>query len=325
MIYRKIRLISLKRLLCAAVLLFLTCGILYHIPFFDVLWPAQIQNPAGIIELYQEGITYVELTADTLYYTGYDYVENGRVTGSYYYNLYDGTCIFFLLPISQCNGQAEILYRTPVKARLQSGGKLLQEMISQLSADLSWTPQGLASVSSRVIINAVDYLLIQNLAFWSVSLIVFVISLLVFLNELSYLLFPMLHPACFRLRRYGPVREQALRAEKELREIPVLTRGIFTITEHYLIASSSVQLYILPLDKIVWAYKHSVRHRFHFRRVHITYTLQVAALKRLTLVAAVQPKEDVDAVLDCIGQMVPDVLLHYTRENERLARIRCRM
>ncbi len=321
LIYHKIRVISMKRLIYAAVMLLVTCSIFYHIPFFDLVWPAQITDPAGIIDLYQNDITYVELTADTLYYSGYDYVENGKTAGSFYYNLYDGTCIFFLLSNSQCNNRQEVLTNIPVKARLQSGGKLLSELIQDMSADLGWTAQGLSSVSSRILINAVDYLLFKNIAFFAVSILIFVVSLLVFLNVLSYLIFPMLHPACFRLRRYGSAKEQIARAEQELHGSPVLKAGIFTITDHYLIAASKIQLYILPLDKIVWVYKHSSLHHFRFNRLRITYTLRVVAKKKLTLIASVQPKEDVDAVIDCISRYNPEVLVNYSRENERLARL----
>lgn len=325
MIYRKIRLISLQRLIYAAIMLITTCYIFYRIPFFDVLWPAQINDPSTIIELYQNDITCVELTVDTLYYSGYDYVENGNVTGSYYYNLYDGTCIYFLLPNSQCNNRQDVLTNVQVKARLQSGGKLLSDVIQKMAVDLNWTAQGLSSVSSRIIINAIDYLLLKNVIFLTICLVVFVTSLLVFLNVLSYMLFPLLHPACFRLRRYGSVREQIQEAEQELHQEPMLQKGIFTITEHYLIASSHIQLYILPLDKIIWIYKHSNLHRFRFRHLRITYTLRIMARKRLSIIASVQPKEDVDAVIEYISQYNPEVLLHYSQENERLAKLHSRL
>lgn len=325
MIYRQIRLISLQRLIYAVIMLITTCYIFYRIPFFDVLWPAQIHDPSTIIELYQNDITCVELTADTLYYSGYDYMQNGKITGSYYYNLYDGICIYFLLPSSQCNNRQEILNNVQIKARLQSGGKLLSEVIQEMAADLNWTAQGLSSVSSRIIINAIDYLLLKNMIFLAICLIVLVTSLLVFFNVLSYLLCPLLHPSCFRLRRYGSVREQIREAEQELCLEPILQKGIFTITPHYLIASSHIQLYILPLDQIIWIYKHSNLHRFRFRHLRITYTLRITARKRLHMVASVQPKEDVDAVIEYLAQYNPDILLHYSRENEQLAKLRSRL
>lgn len=321
MIYHKIRVINLKRLIGAAILLFITGGIFYNIPFFDIVWPAQIKDPASIISLYQSNITYVEFTADTLYYTGYDYTENGKITGSYYYNIYDGTCIYFLLPNAQCNNRQEQLCNVPVKARLQSGGKLQSELIQQMSADLNWTAQGLSAVSSRILINAVDYLLLKHIILFAITLIIFAASLIVAFNTLSQLIYPLLYPACFHLRRYGSVREQVLQAEQELHEIPLLKAGIFTITKHYLISITKTQLYILPLDEIIWGYKHSNLHRFRLRRLRLTYTLRITARKNLALVADSQPKEDVDAVLDYISEYNPEILIGYTKKNERLAKL----
>ncbi|MCI9539575.1 MAG: hypothetical protein HFG39_00755 [Lachnospiraceae bacterium] len=322
LIEHKIRLISLKRLIYAAVMLFITCCIFYYIPFFDVVWPAKITDPTTIVELYQNDIACVELTVDTLYYSGYDYMENGKVTGSYYYNLYNGTCIYFLLSNAQCNNRQDILTKIPIKARLESGGKLLSSLIQKMSADLNWTPQGLSAVSSHIIINAMDYLLVKNIALLIATLLVFSVSLLVLIKMICYMAYPILHPACFRLRHYGPIKEQIKLAEFELGQEPILKKGIFTITEHFLIASSKIQLYLLPLDKIVWVYKHSSLHRLSFKHVHITYTLRVIAKKKLKLVASMQPKEDVDAVIDHISAYCPDALINYSRENEQLARVR---
>ena len=321
MIYHKIRVISLRRLVGAIILLFITGGIFYNIPFFDIVWPAQIKDPAAIISLYQNDITYVEFTADTLYYTGYDYTENGKITGAYYYNIYDGTCIYFLLSDDQCKNRPEQLSNIPIKARLQSGGKLQTELIQQMSADLNWTAQGLSAVSSRILINAVDYLLLKHIVFFTITLVIFAVSLMIALNMLSQLIFPLLYPACFHLRRYGSVREQTAQAEQELHEVPLLKAGIFTITEHYLISFGKAQLSILPLDEIVWGYKHSNLHRFRLKKLRLTYTLRLTARKGLTLIENSQPKEDVDAVLDYIAEYNPEILIGYTKKNERLAKL----
>ena len=321
-LYHRIRIISLKRLCSAAAMLLISGAIFRFVPFYDFVWPVQITDPSGIVDLYQNNITCVELTADTLYYSGYDYMENGRLAGSYYYSLEDGLCTYFLLSNAQCANRQDTLSNITVKARLQSGGKLLSELIQKMSSDLGWTPQGLSSVSSHILVNAVDFLLFKNMVFLTVVLVTFIISLVVFLYVLSYIIFPILHPACFRLRRYGSAREQAEQAGRELCEEPILKAGIFTVTEHYLIASSKIQLYILPLDRIVWVYKHSNFHRFRLKRLRITYTLRVVARKKLRLVAPAQPKEDVDAVIRCISECCPDVLIDYSRENEHLTRLR---
>lgn len=322
MIYHKIRIINLKRLIGTAVLLFITAGIFLIIPFYDMVSPVQIKDPASVIQLYQDNITYVAFTADMLYYTGYDYTENGKVMGSYYYNIYDDTCIYFLLPNAQCENRALTLSRVPIKARLQNGGKLQTELIQQMSADLGWTAQGLSAVSSRILINAVDYLPLKYIVLLLISLIIFVASLIIGLNTLSQLIYPLLYPACFHLRRYGSVKEQVRQAEAELHDIPLLKAGIFTITEHYLISITKSQLYLLPLDTIIWGYKHSNLHRFRLKRLRLTYTLRIMARKGLLLVADSQPKEDVDAVLDYLSDYNPEILIGYTKKNEHQAKLR---
>lgn len=318
---RQVRLLCIRRLLYAVVMLMITGYFFYNIPFMDIFWPAKIKDPAGIIELYNDDITYVELTADTLYYTGYDYVENGKTAGSYYYNLYDGTCIFYLLSPGLTNNKQEVLSHVPIKARLTPGGKLLTELIRLMAADLSWTAQGLSSVSSRVLVNELEYLLFKNISFMAVNFVVFVISLLVMMNMVVYMLCPPLYPACRRLGKYGSVKEQLHRLEWELKEEVFLKKGIFIITSHYFVVTSGIQLCILPLEQLVWVYKHSILHRFRLKRnIRITYTIRAEGRQRLRMVAVAQPKEDVDAVLEYLEGYGEDILVGYTKENEREAK-----
>lgn len=322
MIFHRIRIINLRRLAGAAAFLLITCTIFYHIPFFDIVMPTQIEELSSIVSLYQEGTTYIELTADTLYYTGYDYTQNGKRTGSYYYAIDDSTCIYFLLPEELCESRPAQLSHVPVRARLQSGGKLQTELIQRMSSDLGWTAQGLSSVSSRILINAADYLLLKHAVLFAASLIVFVISLITAFHTILQLVYPLLYPACFRLRRYGSVKEQVAQAEAELREPALLQAGAFTITKHYLVYMTRAQLSLLPLDEILWGYKHSSLHRFRLRRLRLTYTLRILARGGAVLIADSQPKEAVDAVLDYLAGYNSEILIGYTKKNERLARQR---
>ena len=56
-------------------ILLLAGFVFYKIPFYDALKPTVIEEPSGIEEFYKNGNTYIEMTADTLYYTGYDYTD----------------------------------------------------------------------------------------------------------------------------------------------------------------------------------------------------------------------------------------------------------
>lgn len=317
---KQIRLISMKRMVNAVIMLVLTSIMFLEIPFYDMMFPTKAGSPTVLNELYQNGVTHVEITADVLYYTGYDYTENGKVVGSYYYNLYDGTCIFYLLSPSVCNGKAEVIKNVQIKARLQNGSKILKELIAKMAEDLSWTAQGLSAVSSHIVVNQVDYLLWKSICFLAVSFLVFFISAFVCLYLLAYMVNPMLYPACFRLRKYGDIRAQIEEIDKEIKDAVILQSKEILFTENYLIFFSKISLAMIPVSKISWIYKYSKMHRFRGRR--LTYTLRVVGKKSLCFSNPNQTKEDADAVLDYISENYENIMIGYTKENVALAKKR---
>lgn len=319
-IKKQIRKISIKKSIYSFFVLLLAGFVFYKIPFYDALKPTVIEEPSGIEELYKNGNTYIEMTTDTLYYTGYDYTENGKVLGSYYYNLYDGTCIFYLLTPSQSKQKAEEISQVHIKAKLQNGGKLLTKLIKKMAQDLSWTAQGLSAVSSRILINGVEYLLFKTVCLMAVAILLLIVTTVVFINWIIYIINPLTYPACLKLRRYGSVKRQIQEAEKELNQNVLLKKENFYITEHYFIEWSKDQIRILPLNKMVWAYKHSSFHHFRIHKEKVTYTLRIIGSKSIHFVSSFHPKENVDAILECLKKEQPHMLIGYTRKNESLAR-----
>lgn len=319
-IKKQIRKISIKKSIYSFVVLLLAGFVFYKIPFYDVLKPTTIEEPLGVEKLYEDGNTYIEMTADTLYYTGYDYTENGKVLGSYYYNLYEGTCIFYLLTPAQSKQKAEEVSNVYIKAKLQSGGKLLTELIKRMAEDLSWTAQGLSAVSSHILINGVEYLILKTVFLMGVTILLLIVSMLIFINWLVYIINPLAYPACLKLRKYGSVKKQIQKAEQELNENVILKKGDFYITEHYFIEWSKNQITVLPLDKMVWAYKHSSFHYLRIYKGKLTYTFRIIGKKSIRFVSPFHPKESVDAILECLKEKQPHILIGYTRKNESLAK-----
>lgn len=316
----KIRQISLRRFFYPFGILIVTGILLYQIPFYDVINPIFVEEPLKILDLYNEETIFVELYADTLYYTGYDYVENGKAIGSYYYNLYDGTCIFYLLSESLCDKKPEVLNNIHMKGKLESGGKLLTDLIKKMAEDLSWTAQGLSQVSSHIIVNELEYLLGKTIFFFAVDIILFIISAIWSLYLFLYILYPYASPICLNLRRYGSITGQIQELEEELRSQMQVRCGDFMITKHYLLVWSKHQLKILPLNQIIWIYKYSNLHYFRLRKMKITYTLRIIGRKSTKIIVPFQKKEDVDQVTEYISTYDSTILIGYSKENEKIAK-----
>lgn len=309
--------INLRKLVYPLLTFVVTMVLFLNVPFYEVWNPMTVNHPEEITTLYNEEEYYVDMTWKTLYYSGYDYLENGKTAGSYYYALEEGMCYFVLLSRESAPEQERVLFDVHVKARLDSGNRNLTEVIREMAEDLGWTAQGLAAVTSHVVVNEVDYVLVKYNILFAINTVLALISMITSARLLVFMFIPSRYPACHRLKRYGQKKSHIRQLDKELRE-ENLVYGAMTITRHYLVVISRTDLQIIPLKDIVWAYKHSTFNRYH--RQKITYTLRVVGKRSLSLIAVGQKKADADAVLAFLEKNYPKVRIGYTKENEQMAR-----
>lgn len=309
--------ISIRKMLYPLLTLLITIVVFISVPFYEVWNPAKIYMTEQIAEYYNEERYYVDMTWETLYYSGYDYLENGKLAGSYYYALADDVCYFVVLSPELTENKAEVLKKVHVKAKLVSGGKMLTELIKGMAADLGWTAQGLSAAASHIVVNEADYVLAKSNVLFAINTLLAVISAFTIGRLLLFIFLPAYYPACSRMRCYGSVKSHIRQLSKELNE-ENLIYGDLTITRHYLISVSKYELQMIPLKDIVWAYKHSTFNRY--RKQRITYTLRVVGRRGVTVIAQEQKKEDVDEVLAFIKEGIPGIKIGYKKEYEQMTR-----
>lgn len=319
-IQKHIRKISLKRMFYPFLLIVITMNIFQQIPFYNTLKPAKIDHISEVEDAFKNDYYFIDLTMEELYYSGYDYLENGKIFGSYYYAIEDGTCYYFLLLKDSINEQSEVVKDLRMRGKIESGGKNLDNLISNIAKDLSWTNTELRKVSSSLLIKEAEYLQSKTIWLLGINSVIFLMSFFLFLYALSFIMVPLLHPSCIFLRRYGNIKGQVMELERELEgEIRLRCKHLI-ITKSYLVEISNSHLKILPLHQILWAYKHSNFHQFRLFSNKLTYTLRVIGKKSGRLVSTLQPKADVDMVLKYLEEHLPEVLVGYSKENEKTAK-----
>ena len=312
-----VREISLRKLIYPSLTLAITVLIFLFVPFYKLWRPIKITNPEQIAELYNKERIYVDITWEKLYYSGYDYLENGKRVGSYYYALEEEVCYFVILLSELTQNQAEVLEQVHMTARLESGGKMLQELIKGMATDLEWTAQGLSAVTSHIVVDGANYTLLRSNLLFGINILLAVITGFTIARLLVFIWRPLYYPACRHMRCYGSVKSHIRQLNKERREENLIC-GDLTITRHYLIYITKYQLEIIPLKDILWAYKYSMYHRF--RKQKITYTLRVVGKRGIAIIASEQKKRNVDEVLAFLEEAIDEIRIGYKKEYERTAK-----
>ena len=184
---KKLKSILFNHQIQAAVFLFLfvliTISACMSISLFKSFKPQSYSSSDNIDDCYLSGARYVNVNADTLYYTGYDYLDHDRVKGHYYYTLADDRCTIYListkyfnkdnikiLDIGTGSGCIAITLNkllnscditgiddVSFKAVLKKNDTYLKPLLEYMAIDLNWNYSGLSSHTSAIMISQYHY------------------------------------------------------------------------------------------------------------------------------------------------------------------------
>ncbi len=135
----------------------------------------------------ESGTRYVELQTETLWYTGSDYITGQDKTGSCYYTILDGQCVFFILSPDHTSDQLDQL---KVSGQLLQNTEVTSSITAGMAEDLSWTSTGLNQMSSALLIDSTA----DNRAFYNacflLTCLVAALAGLALLRNFFFVLFP---------------------------------------------------------------------------------------------------------------------------------------
>ena len=142
-------------LIIFSIIIFALC---IHISIFQCFSPFEYKNTMSANNTYEMGTRYVDCSADTLNYTGYDYTKGSTVKGYYYYSLNNETCTIYLLSKKTVGSQpALIISDVSFTGKLVKNDSNLNNLLKYMSHDLKWNYNGIQKFSSDIIISECDY------------------------------------------------------------------------------------------------------------------------------------------------------------------------
>ncbi len=122
--------------------------------------PIAYTSDKNIDEYYDSGTHYVNCHADTLYYTGYDYLRHNSVKGHYYYSLTDSKCTIYLISSSYLNNTKNpplTLENVNFNAALKKDHSNLKPLLEYMASDLNWNYHGISRHTSTVLVSEYNY------------------------------------------------------------------------------------------------------------------------------------------------------------------------
>ena len=304
-----------RRLFFPVLYLILLALFWFVLPLKDALHPPVLSSTQTFASTYRETSQYVNATFSDLKFTGYTDERYNRTYGYYYYTLWGDQCVIVLLSPQTCEEGLPSIDSLTVTGKLLLGKDGYHELLHRLSGDLEWTLNGITAQVSTYYFSEpgcrknLTFLLY---AFYFGSMIYTVLHLL--LCGL-YIHFPIISPPCQNLVVFGHPKQILEEAEEELATLPQLATEDMFITEHYFIMTSPNGNAIIPIQEILWIYKHSTLHKFLWYHFSISYTMHITANKHYYLHCPKNTKSDIDGIMDYLAEANHNILVGFSEEN----------
>ncbi len=261
---------------------------------------------------------YVSVTVSDLYYSGDDYMVNGRQRGYFYYTLESGTCQYFIL---KSTGEEP----TDYIEQLSFYGKTIQsedlslQLLTNMASRLNLSQEQLSSITSPIIISQPDFLTLRDLLFLILLGFCILLCGISSLRMILCIFFPTQSKAYRGLKHYGIPRKILANVEKELEENCIIQTTDLALTNRYLIEFSEDMSAIVPLEAVIWAYKMGqIRRSFPSFRKNMRYTLNLVTIDGRHYSFHNKRKGDVVLIQEEMSRRYPNFFFGYSEEHEEM-------
>ena len=314
-ISKNIRAFYKKRLFSPILYLLLLLILWLLFPLHDMLLPKQLSENTSFEASFSARDRYVRTTLHNLKFSGYTSEAYGQTRGYYYYTTRYGQCSIILLTPHTCEEGLPSIDKLTVTGQILKGKESYQTLLTKLAEDLDWTEKGITAQLSSCYFSEPDYHKVMTILLFMLYFGTMIYTLLYLIVCALFIRFPVLAPACQNLIVFGHPKEILAEAEEELATLPQLATEDMFITEHYFIMTSPYGNAIVPIQEILWIYKHSTLHKFLWYHFSISYTMHITANKHLYITCPKNTKSDIDGIMDYLAEANHNILVGFSEEN----------
>ncbi len=309
----KIRKVNAFKLILPTVILILIALVSLQSSLWEGLFPTDLGYDQNLTGHYSNGQRYVKVTVGTLYYSGYDYMQGSSVRGHYFYSLDNEQCRIYL--IDKLSGEVPaVLNNYTVTGRLVFQPDSYSDLLTLMARDMGWTYEGISSVTMNVILSEPNF---HNVLLLLMGILLF-FALCFVLSSIVILLFNIIRPdyayTFSSLGHHKERRKNILRAAAEFENRLLFESDTLYVTNRYFIYLSNFNAAIIPLENILWAYKHSTFYNVLIIS-WLSYTLRIVTRDNRKYKLRGNNKKNVDALLKFLQELDSNILLGYTPEN----------
>ena len=299
----------------------LTLYLLFFSHFSEAFFPIQVTSLSETKKTFANKCEYVQLHNQTLHYTGYDYMVEDDIVGSYYYAFEEDICYFFLIKNSTSRECAATIIVSSLSCRLIQNNDSYHELTSHLAEDLSWSVEDVESIVPPFIISEYHYLSMEKIIACVLLFVCIATAGIALLRYLVVFLFPYLHFQQKPRRSYSALKTLVQECEQQREKDSTFVEDTIGISTDIFFSTSEHMPAIIPMEQIIWVYRHSTVHRFTLMPAKLTYTLHVMTKEGKHYYFKGFARESTSKILHYLEDMYPDIIIGYSQKKQTQVRV----
>lgn len=209
-------------------------------------------------EWYQKGCYNVKVRIPSMKYTGFDYYEDGKRTGAYYYTFVKNECVFLLMKTKTPD---PVLEGRTVKGRILADSISLTAMKNGFAKELGLDYDSFEAFVYPLLLSEIDYPYLENFLIWTGLILPYISAAMVILLSVVWTILPYRHPSVRQLSEFGDRRLVYQEVKSQCKNRLIQHNYNYYITDEYLLVSNPATTDFIRIDFIRYISGHIVTRR----------------------------------------------------------------
>lgn len=254
-----LRLLFLKNtiaMLIPAILVF--CIILLFTSRYPVIYQMTTHEISKLEEMegwYQQNCLNVKMNVPQLKYTGYDYYDNEKQIGAYYYAFIEDQCVFFLIKTKQPEPMIE---NKMVQGKMLEDSASLDAMKNEFAKELGLNYEDFNSFVNPFMISEIDYPYMEVFLLLLLIIVPYIIAISMIVFSVIWTISPFRHPSAKQLNDFGDRRLVFQEIQSQMKHRLLQHNYNYYITEEYLIIHNLWTTDVIRMDFIRYISRHVI-------------------------------------------------------------------
>lgn len=247
-------------------------------------------------ELYIDGTTNVSFTANELKYTGFNYLEDGKIKAGYYYYVEDGKLLVML--VNTDKPEAVIKNKT-VKGKIIKDNVVTSHIMNEYAVKNDIDYNLLKEYCSEYVISEPNYPYLFSWMLYVIVVSPIIVCVIILCYTLVTWFNPRFNSQTNQLAVYGEIEDIIEDLNAQMTNALKLKKSNVYVTTDYMIVSYLTKTEVIKLDYIKFLSKNIVEKKIGLKTKEI-YRLTMSDPEKLFFEVDFGSEELIDAVVESI-------------------------